>query len=280
MNLSEALGQGNVVLEELIRAKNPRLLGRIPRCALRYLKRILHLDSVNGTIRANPGAKGVEFADRVLAEMQVAYQAHGLEALPEQGRYLFVSNHPLGGLDGLVLISSIGHRWPELYFPVNDFLTLIPQFQDIFIPINKHGAQSQSAAQRLNEAYASNGQVLYFPAGLCSRRIRGQIVDLEWKSNFIAKAIEFRRAVVPIFFGGRNSRWFYNLAWLRHFLRIKVNIEMLYLVDEMYRQQGTTLDLQVGTPIAWETFTCSSHDRQGWANWVREQVYRLGEKLG
>ena len=144
--------------------------------------------------------------------------------------------------------------------------------------MNKHGNLSQNAAERLNAAYASDAQILYFPAGLCSRRSRRGIRDLEWKPNFVGKALEYNRTIVPIHFGGRNSNFFYNLAWLRKHLGIGANIEMLYLVDEMYRQRGAHLELRFGKPIPPTELAHLGSSRKEIAATLQRMVYTLGGK--
>jgi len=275
MSVEQCLIDGSVDIRRLLEEKNARLARRLPQFVYRYLTRILHVPEVNATLRAGKGLDGQAFARHILQEFEVRYTTHGLEQLRADERYLFVSNHPLGGLDGVVLIDAIGQGLGKVYFPVNDLLMILPQFRDIFLPINKHGSQSQEAAKRLNEAYASNAQILYFPAGLCSRRGWHGIRDLEWKPNFVGKALEYHRTVVPIHFGGRNSNFFYNLALMRKFLHIGANIEMLYLVDEMYRQRGAHLKLRVGTPISPEELPALGKSRKEIAEELRNRVYQL-----
>ena len=278
MTVEECLREGCVDIRELITAKNPKLARRLPNFLYRYLERILHLSEVNATIRAGRGLPGQDFARHILEEFGVTYDVRALETLPTDGRYLFASNHPLGGLDGVVLIDAIGRALGQVYFPVNDLLLVLPQFRDIFLPVNKHGNLSQNAAERLNTAYASAAQILYFPAGLCSRRSRRGIRDLEWKPNFVGKALEYNRTIVPIHFGGRNSNFFYNLAWLRKHLGIGANIEMLYLVDEMYRQRGAHLELRFGKPIPPAELAHLGSTRKEIAATLQRMVYTLGGK--
>ena len=278
MTVEECLREGCVDIRELITAKNPKLARRLPKFLYRYLERILHISEVNATIRAGRGLPGQDFARHILEEFGVTYDVRVLETLPTDGRYLFASNHPLGGLDGVVLIDAIGRALGQVYFPVNDLLLVLPQFRDIFLPVNKHGNLSQSAAERLNAAYASDAQILYFPAGLCSRRSRRGIRDLEWKPNFVGKALEYNRTIVPIHFGGRNSNFFYNLAWLRKHLGIGANIEMLYLVDEMYRQRGAHLELRFGKPIPPAELAHLGSTRKEIAATLQRMVYTLGGK--
>lgn len=275
MSVEQCLIDGSVDIRRLLEEKNARLARRLPQFVYRYLTRILHVPEVNATLRAGKGLDGQAFARHILQEFEVRYTTHGLEQLRADERYLFVSNHPLGGLDGVVLIDAIGQGLGKVYFPVNDLLMILPQFRDIFLPINKHGSQSQEAAKRLNEAYASNAQILYFPAGLCSRRGWHGIRDLEWKPNFVGKALEYHRTVVPIHFGGRNSNFFYNLALARKWLHIGANIEMIYLVDEMYQQRGAHLELRIGTPILPEELPALGKSRKEIAEELRNRVYQL-----
>ena len=144
----------------------------------------------------------------------------------------------------------------------------------IFLPVNKHGAQARDAVLMIEEAYSSGCQILYFPAGLCSRKKRGVIKDLQWQKSFINKAIQHKRDIVPAFFSGRNSNFFYNLANFRKLLGLKANIEMLYLADEMFRQKDKVIRLVFGKPISWETFDKTKSALE-WADWVKSVVYDL-----
>jgi 1-acyl-sn-glycerol-3-phosphate acyltransferase len=263
-------------IEKVIAKKSPKLLKLIPRFLLRYLKRILHEDEINRALAEFGHKKDIEFIGEILKVFSVTYTVEGMEKLQENQRYLFASNHPLGGLDGMILIHAFGCKYPSVKFPVNDILMNLPQFDNVFLPINKHGSQAMENVRRIEEAYASDCQILYFPAGLCSRKQGGKIEDLEWMKNFITKAVKHKRHVVPIFFSGRNSNFFYNLARLRSFFGIKANIEMLFLVDEMFKQKGQKLVVRVGEPINFESFE-SSRPPQWWANWVKNKAYQLNQ---
>lgn len=264
-------------IDKVIASKSPRLQRALPRFVIRYLKRIIHQDEINEVLQKHGHKQGVDFIDEALKVMQVTYSVRGIENLKSDGRYLFASNHPLGGLDGMILIHLLGKRYPEVKFPVNDLLMHITQLHNIFIPINKHGAQNSQNVKLMDATFASDAQVLYFPAGLCSRKQHGRIEDLEWKKSFIVKAIQHKRDVVPVFFSGRNSNFFYNLARLRTFLGIKANIEMLYLVNEMFKQKGKSITVIIGEPVPYITFDSSKTPTE-WAKWVKLLVYELGKQ--
>lgn len=261
----------------VLAAKNPALRKALPSFVISYLERIVHQDEINGFLAKYGHLRDAEFIEKGLLEFGITYSVRGAENIPDSGRFIFVSNHPLGGLDGLVFIKEVSQRFPDLKFPVNDILMNITNLSGIFLPINKHGSQSREAAKSIEDAYASGSQILYFPAGLCSRKQKGRIYDLEWHKSFINKAVQYRRDIVPAFFSGRNSEFFYNLANLRKFLRIKANIEMLYLADEMFRQRGRKLDLVFGKPVSWTTFDRSRTPSE-WAVWVKELCYSLESK--
>lgn len=263
-----------IEVERVIGSKKPGLLKVLPGFIINYLKRIIHQDEINDFIERNKSVYGLEFVERIVHEFIRQLNTKGVENIPTGKRILIASNHPLGGLDGVALMHVAGKIRPDILFPVNDLLMNLENIKNLFIPINKHGSNSQNL-KIINDTFASEVSVLYFPAGLCSRKQKhGIIEDLEWKKTFISYARKYQRDVVPTFIDGRNSDFFYNLARLRKMIGIKQNIEMLYLVDEMYKQKNKTINIIVGKPIPFETFDKRFSDNQ-WAQKVKEHVYRL-----
>jgi len=267
-----------VDVEKILADKNPKIRRLLPGFVIRYLKRIVHQDDINEILRNFAHLRGAEFNDAALGFMGIRYRAFGVENLPRGGRNIFVSNHPLGGLDGMVFMSELTKHFPAIKFPVNDILLYIENYGDIFLPVNKVGSFGREAAQLMEKAYASDYQLLNFPAGICSRKIRGVITDLPWQKSFIVKAVQHQRDIVPCYFAGRNSSFFYNLANFRTAIRLKMNLEMLYLVDEMFRQKGKNIDVYFGEPIPWQTFDRSKKPQE-WAEMVREKTYNLPERF-
>jgi len=261
-------------IREIIRSKKPILAKIMPGFVVSFMKKIIHEDEVNRIIYEYRDRCGLSFVRSVIEDMQVTYSMEGLEQVPASGRYVFASNHPLGGFDGLVLMDAIGSKFKEIRMIVNDLLLNIKNFAPVFVPVNKHGRQSSEYARKIDEAYSGDAQVLYFPAGLCSRKIRGKVTDTKWNKSFIQKAIQYKRDVVPVYFDGRNSNFFYNLANFRKMLRIKINFEMIFLVDELFKQKGRHLRLKFGTPIAYSSFNPSENVNQ-WTEMVREKVYSM-----
>ncbi len=262
---------------EVIHSKNPRLARLLPGFAMRYIKKIIHEDEVNEILEKHGDKSGLDFVEANIKEFNINLVVKGEENIPARGRYIFAANHPLGGFDGLLLLRTLSKYYKKTHFLVNDILMNIKQLRPLFIPINKHGAHSRENAELIENTYASDGQVLTFPAGLVSRKIKGEIIDLEWKKSFIAKAVKYQRDIVPVHISGGNSRFFYNFAKLRKALGIKNNIEMFYLVDETFKHRNKTITLTFGPPISWKTFN-NTRNYNAWAQFVKDKVYTLSEK--
>jgi putative hemolysin len=264
-----------IVLRDLFMDKNPNLARWIPGFVFRLLSRILRIDFMNDPILYNHGyKKDVEFARASIEAFNVSLEVIGRDHLVPEGRFIFVSNHPLGGFDGMMLISELCKTYKHLKVLVNDLLTNIKNMDGIFVPINKHGAQAMENMRRINTIFQSDEQVLSFPAGLVSRRRRGVIRDGEWQKSIITKAIHSKRDLVPIHVSGRNSNFFYNLSNVRKFLGIKANIEMFFLPNESYKHRNKHFVITFGKPIPHETFD-SRFSPKVWAAKVREHTYDL-----
>jgi 1-acyl-sn-glycerol-3-phosphate acyltransferase len=260
-------------LEKVIKSKSERLNRLLPRFIKSYLKRIIHQDELNKLLYRNRDKTGLAFIEKILNEFGARLNVSGLENIENTDRFIIASNHPLGGLDGLALMYIAGKIRHDIVFPVNDILMNLPQLRSLFIPINKHGSNAENA-KIIDDTFASDKAILYFPAGLCSRKQPGGICDLEWKKSFITKARKHKRDIVPCHVDGRNSEWFYNLSRFRNRLGIKANIEMLYLVDEMYHQHDKTLTIIFGKPVSWLTFD-KRHTDIEWAQLMKRHVYAL-----
>lgn len=266
-----------IVIKDVFREKSPRLAKFIPGFVYRYIDRILHIGFLNDFLQRNGHLTGIDFVDQTVKEFNVSERIHGLENIPERGRFIFAGNHPLGGFDGMLIMKHVYERMGDLKFLSNDILMNIPNLSPMFIPVNKHGGNSREAAKLLHATYDSDVQILIFPSGLASRKTQGEISDLEWKKHFINKSVKHQRDVIPVFVGGRNTDRFYRLANIRKFLRIKWNLEMFFLPDETMKHRNTQIDIWFGKPIPHATFDRSKTHGE-WAQWVKEQVYGLPSK--
>lgn len=261
-------------IEKVIREKNPRLAKLMPGFILRYIRRIIHEEKTNFYLDKYKDSGAIGFSDGILQDWNIKVVVKNEKELDQKGRFVFVANHPLGGLESLGFMQTIHKYHKEFVFPVNDILLKIPSFQKVFIPINKFGSRSKETALLLDEAYASDKQILFFPAGMVSRMQNGKVMDLEWKKTFISKAIQHKRDIIPVHISGENSKFFYRLGSIRKKLGIKANLEMFYLVDEVYKQSNTTMTITIGKRIDHSSLDNSKTHKE-WAACIREEVYKL-----
>lgn len=261
-------------IKQVLYSKAPKVAPKIPEFAINYLTRIVHQEEINDILSRYRDIEGVDFMRALVSEFGLRLEVYGKENLPQtDGRYIFASNHPLGGMDGICLSAFLGEHYDgRIRYLVNDLLLFIPNLRNIFIPINKHGFQSRDNARLIEEAFGSDNQIITFPAGLCSRKTKGIIRDPEWKKSFIQKALQYHRDVVPVRFEGHNSNFFYRLANIRKRLGIKANIEMLYLADEMFKNKNQTFKIHFLKPIPWQTFS-QEHTPAEWARRIETLVY-------
>ncbi len=258
----------------VLKARAPKT--KVPKFIVNYLRKIVHEDEFNKFFVENPDLKNLDFVEAAFNFLGIKMNIIGKENLPPAtGKYIFACNHPLGGLDGVAMGYVIGKQYDgKVRFFSNDLVMSITPMREMFVPINKFGNQNKNNADMMRELYESDNHLVTFPAGICSRKQNGKICDLEWKKNFITKAVQYKRDVVPIFFEGRNSNFFYNLANIRKFLGIKFNIEMMYLPNEMFKQRNKEFKIIIGKPIPWQTFD-KSKTHAKWAEWVKGEVYSL-----
>lgn len=273
MGKTETPSGGFIDVERILASKSKNALKYTPRFIVAYLKRIVHQDYINKFLEEQKDNIGLDFVRAVLEEFDIKLNVQGLENIDPEKKYIIAANHPIGSMDGVALMDVLGKVRKDLIFPVNDLLMNLPNLQPLFIPINKHGSNIENA-RIIDRAFASNVMMLYFPAGLVSRRKKGVIEDLEWKKTFIRKSRDYERDIIPTYIEGENSSFFYNLANWRARLGIKINLEMLFLADEMFKQRAKEIKIIFGKPIPHKTFDRSKKDID-WARDVKKQVYIL-----
>jgi putative hemolysin len=262
----------NKILNDRLKKKN-----RIPKFAIRILERILHQDGFNTILKnAFPNA-GSNFSDSVLKQLNISINIVGQENIPSSGRFIFASNHPLGGLDGITLIKVMGDIYGDdnIRFLVNDLLMNVRPLRNVFLPINKYGAQAKEGAAIINSAYESDKQIIIFPAGLVSRLQPQGIYDLTWQKAFVSKAIEYDRQIIPIHFNGYNSMRFYRFAKWRKKSGIKVNIEQALLPAEVFKSANKSFTITFGKPIDPKLYRNEGLTPPQIAEKIKETVYSL-----
>ncbi|MFN5222707.1 MAG: 1-acyl-sn-glycerol-3-phosphate acyltransferase [Bacteroidota bacterium] len=264
-------------IDSVFKSKNPGLYSMLPSIFFSWLKKTVHQEEINSFIHRNGHRFDFEFIDAIISEFGAQVEIEGLEHIPETGGFVVAANHPLGGLDAISLIQSVGKKRADVRFIVNDILLKLVNLKGLFIGVNKHGKNDAQVHKNLDELYASGMGVLIFPAGLVSRKKNGLLRDLEWRKSFIIKSKKNRIPVIPAFIDGENSAFFYKLSNIRKRLGLKANIEMLYLPDEMYKQKGRTIRITFGKPVDSTAFENPSNDRE-WADKIKNMVYSLSNQ--
>lgn len=262
----------------VLAAKSPRLARWTPRPLLAWLRRTIHEKEINHILENYWQLPPQQFVRACFSDWGVTYSIAGLEKLDPRGRYLFVANHPFGGMDGMMLADKLIERFGDARVVVNDLLMHVEPLRPLWIPVNKFGTQNTAYARQMDEAFFGEVPILTFPAGLCSRRIGGVVTDTEWKISFLKKAYASQRQIVPIFVEGRLSDFFYRVDRLRKALGLKFNIEMLWLPDEMFSQGGKHFRMVAGDPIPVAELQHLGSLREQ-AEYVRKKTYFLEKTL-
>jgi putative hemolysin len=252
--------------------KAPRLKKWMPGFILSWLKRKLHEDEINVIMNDLKDVYGLEFNKRGLEKFGANIEMVNSHHIPKTGGIIIAANHPLGGLDGMALIKSIGDVRIDVRFVVNDVLDNLKNYGDVFVGVNKISSTSARSLRVMENILISDDAVIFFPAGLVSRRQKGLIRDLDWKKSFVTQGIDHGRQILPVFIEGKNSSFFYRFANFRKWVGIKGNIEMLFLPDEMFKQKGHTIKLHFGKPFAASSLD-SSRSHKAWAAFIKQYVY-------
>lgn len=276
--MSEQIKKEDIQFIDIEGVLKKRLKGKykfIPGFLFRYLKRKIHQEEINIGLEKFGHLTGLDFLKETLNYIGVDSEVEGMENIDPNRRYVLASNHPLGGLDGVAFIYRIGTEIGEAKAIVNDLLLNFANLKPVFQGVNVYGKFSKSQIKDLDDLYMSDKQILVFPAGLVSRKIKGEITDLPWKKNFLTKAIQYQRDVIPVFIEGQNSKFFYNFANFRKRIGFKFNIELIYLPDEMFNYKGKTIKIKIGKPIPYQTFDKKQKPIKEWVEVVRNEVYKM-----
>lgn len=268
-------------LLDINKVLGPKLVKKLPRFAINFLKRRIHQDEINECIMKAEHYKGVGFFDEALNHLNITFKIRGEENLDLSKRYLFVCNHPLGGPEALIIGSVFRRLYGDGFMvPVNHILANLKPLREFFVPVKVYSSrQSRELGDQIAEMFKSDRQVLVFPAGLCARKIKGKVTEMPWKKMFVTQAKRYERDVVPMHISGFNSKKFFFFTKLSMFLKLKFNIGMLFLVDELFKKSGEEFIITIGKPVPYTTFDKSKTDIQ-WAAEIQNQVKKLSEGNG
>ena len=143
-------------VDAVLAAKAPRIARWVPGFVIRWLKRTIHQDEINYILDEYSALPPQQFIQACFKFWGVTYSVEGLEKLDPKGRYLFASNHPFGGMDGMMLADELVGYFGDARVIVNDLLMHVEPLRPLWIPVNKHGSQCGEYLRRFDEAFASD----------------------------------------------------------------------------------------------------------------------------
>lgn len=264
-------------VDHILREKNPRLRKWLPGFIVRYIKRIVHQDEINEFLARNGEIKNQEFCSVAAKEFNIQIKVKHIERVPQKGKIVIAMNHPLGGMDALVLVEALRNQREDLKFIVNDILMHLENMKDLFVGVNKVGRNDRSLKQQIDDLFKSEQAICIFPSGMVSRKYEGKIQDLPWKKTFVSHARKHGQTIVPLYIDGRLSPFFYRLHSFRKAIGIKANIEMFWLVDELFKQKNQSIQFVVGKPVTLSELEGLSDNEA--AQHIRKLTYDLKNEL-
>ena len=261
-------------VEKAIRSSKSKFVRSLPRFIVWFIVKLIHQDEMNTTLHRNRHKTGVPFVNDILNEWNVNVVVKGGDNVPNSGRFVFVANHPVGGIDALAFLSTIYRFYPNVISPSNQLFNYISNLHPVILGVNVFGINTKETVEKFNQLFESDSQIMIFPAGIVSRRSKGVISDLVWQKSFVTKAVQYKRDIIPVHISGRNSNLFYSVANLRKFLKIKISVEIILLPREMLKQRNSTVTMSVGEVIPWHTFS-TEKSQNDWAQYVKEVVCNI-----
>lgn len=261
-------------IKKTVRNSKSKFVRNLPGIVINMISRLVREEEMNTTIHNHRHNTGIPFVNDVLKEWNVNVEIIGKENVPATGRFVFVANHPVGGMDALSFLSAIHRFFPDVISPSNNLFNYIPNLKPVILGVNVFGTNTKDTAQKFNKLFESDSQIMIFPAGLVSRMNKGVISDPVWQKTFITKAIQHQRDIIPVHISGRNSDLFYRVDRIRKYIGIKLSIEIILLPREMHKQRNSTMTLTFGKPVPWQTFTKEKSHIE-WAQFVKQIVYSL-----
>lgn len=258
----------------------PKMSAKLPGFVKRFFARRLHIKQINDCIMKAEHYAGAGFFDEALDYVGITYKVRGEENIDLSKKYLFACNHPLGGPEALIIGAIFRRIYGDGFMvPSNQILYNMKPLQEFFVPVSVGGRQGRDIAEKVASMFESGRQVLVFPAGLCARTFKGVVTEMPWKKMFVAQARKYQRDVVPVHISGHNSKWYFFLSWLSRTLKLKFNLGMIFLVDELFKQRGNEFVITFGKPIEYDRFDKTKTDLQ-WADEVKNIVKNLASDNG
>ncbi len=250
-----------------------KLPGYLRSLLIILLSKLLNLKEINKIITLFNSKSGVDFIDEIFEYLDISYIVSAKDKLkiPSEGKLIVVANHPLGGVDGLILLKLISEIRPDVKIIVNDILLNIDNLKNHFIPFDIFSGKAQrSNIERIYECLNNNEAIIIFPAGEVSRFGISGIKDGEWKKSVLQIAKKFKVPILPVFVHGRNSLFFYFISLINKKLS-------MFLLSRELLNKNKILKLSIGNHIPAEAFENRYYKTNTQIKLLRKHVYLIGK---
>ncbi len=262
-------------IEKMIRNQDNKLVRNLPAFIIRKIEKLVRLSRVNEAILRDHDKFGIDFIRGNLNYLNISVRVSGFSNVPIDGRYIYVCNHALGGIDFYAAIIAAYERHRKMKVIANEILMALKNLHPIFLPVNVFSRNNESVKQAIHAAMETiDYQIMTFPAGIVARKYNGSLDDGRWNPSFIKNAVKFERDIIPVFIDSENSKRFYRLANIRKKIGLKTNFEMFLLPDELFKKEYSTIPVIFGKPIPYTQFT-DDNTAVEWTNYVKKIVYDL-----
>lgn len=267
-------------LKKGFKESKSKLYRNLPNFVINYLRRVIREKQINEGHFKYKELVGMDYVNAVLFdEFNIDLKIKGIENIDKSKKCVYVANHPLGAIDALSFLHLIDKNHGRVISPSNELFEYIPNIHSLIVGLNVFEQNTKARIKAMNEAFETDAQIMIFPSGTVSRKIKGEIKDVLWQKTFVSKAIEFNRDIIPVYIDGRNSNKFYRVANIRTSLGIKAFLETTLLPQEMLKKYNSELNMVIGKPITIEELKNSKIKAQDWAEKIRKYVYSLSEHL-
>jgi putative hemolysin len=236
-----------ISIQREIQAKYPTL---DKKAFIDFLKKVIHEDKINAFLEENSHLTGFEFVDAILEHFNfdVVISQNQIQNIPTSGSVVIIANHPLGALDGLMLLKTIGNIRKDVKIVANDFLSQFKQLDSLLLKVNNfNSTQTKEDIKAIHDELKSGHAVIIFPCGEVSRAGLKGIEDTKWYKGFLTFALNSKSPILPIHIKAKNSWLFYTVS------AINKKISTLLLSNEMFNKQNKKAIITIGELVPYES---------------------------
>jgi putative hemolysin len=267
----------NLDLGEIIKQKSPETIERMhpyfSTLFIEIIEKIVKLDEINKFLETS-NQTDFDFIDELFEYVDFSYSVSSKDKknIPSQGKLICVSNHPLGALDGLALLSVIGEVRQDVKIVANDILMNLDNLEDLFLAYNVFSQSAQKEnIKNIVSALERDEAVIFFPAAEVSRFSHRGIRDSKWHNGALRFAQKYNCPILPIHIKGRNSIPFYIMSLINR------SLSTLMLPRQIFNKRRRKISIQIGSPISGDVISQKIVNLKEMNKLLKKHVYRLSK---